>query len=219
VPQAENLEIACYMKTATEVGGDYYVFHAGENRRLTAVIGDATGHGLKAGNMVILAKGLFNTLAHKESLIEIMNSFNRSIKQMNLYMLTMCMSLLRIDGNKIEYVSAGMPPMQIYRKQTGEVEELLVKGMPLGAFNDFPYKKLTAELCHGDVILVMSDGLIEMFNESKETFGMERAAEAFRESAEKPAGEIIEYICSKSRSWAGEAQLEDDVTIMVIRCK
>ncbi|HEX2866578.1 MAG TPA: SpoIIE family protein phosphatase [Ignavibacteriales bacterium] len=219
VPQPGNLEIACYMKTAAEVGGDYYDFHLSEDGTLTAVIGDATGHGLKAGNMVILAKGLFNTLAREGDLIEIMHSLNRSIKQMNLYMLTMCMSLVRIKDYSLEYVSAGMPPMQIYRKETGEVEELLLKGMPLGAFSDFPYQKMTASLCKGDVILIMSDGLPEMFNGQKETFGMDRAVEAFKAVSDKPAQEIIDHICNASRHWANDTPLADDMTIMVIKVK
>ncbi|MGE5353393.1 MAG: SpoIIE family protein phosphatase [Acidobacteriota bacterium] len=219
VPQMGNMDIACYMKTAAEVGGDYYDFNVTEDNTLTAVIGDATGHGLKAGNMVILAKGLFNTLARERDLIEIMHSFNRSIKQMNLYMLTMCMSLIRIKDSSLEYVSAGMPPLQIYRKASGEVEEFLLKGMPLGAFSDFPYKKIPANVCEGDVILIMSDGLPEMFNDKKETYGMERVVEAFKEAAGRSAGEIIEHICQSARAWAGQAPLEDDMTIMVIKVK
>ncbi|MGE5500139.1 MAG: SpoIIE family protein phosphatase, partial [Syntrophothermus sp.] len=219
VPATEHLDIACYMKTATEVGGDYYDFHLSEDGVLTAFIGDATGHGLKAGNMVILAKGLFNTLAMEDDLIRIIHSFNRSIKQMNLHLLSMCMSLIRIEGDRLEYVSAGMPPMQIYRKEKGEVEELLLKGMPLGAFNDFPYKKISAHLCHNDVILLMSDGLTEMFNEKKETYGMEKVVDSLKESADKSAQEIIEHIWRQSRLWADETPLADDMTVMVIKIK
>ena len=51
------------MKPATEVGGDYYDFHLGEDGTLTVAIGDATGHGLKAGTMVAAVKGLFLSLA------------------------------------------------------------------------------------------------------------------------------------------------------------
>jgi serine phosphatase RsbU (regulator of sigma subunit) len=36
------------MKTATEVGGDYYDFQVEKNGGLTVVIGDATGHGINA---------------------------------------------------------------------------------------------------------------------------------------------------------------------------
>jgi serine phosphatase RsbU (regulator of sigma subunit) len=219
VPQLDYLDIACFMKTATEVGGDYYDFHVSDDNTITGVIGDATGHGLKAGNMVILAKGLFNTLAHEPDLLHIMNSFNHSIKQMNLHMLTMCMSLIRIKNNKIEYSSAGMPPLHIYRKNTGKVEQLLLKGMPLGAFYDFPYQKIATDLCKGDVILIMSDGLTEMFNSQKETYGMEQVVETFRKSAEKNAEEIIQHIFDESKSWAGETRLVDDLTIVVLKIK
>ncbi|MGE5681022.1 MAG: PP2C family protein-serine/threonine phosphatase, partial [Bacillota bacterium] len=219
VPQLDNLDIASYMKTASEVGGDYYDFHIAKDKTLTAVIGDATGHGLKAGNMVILAKGLFNTLANEPDLITIMNTLNRSIKQMNLHMLTMCISLIRINGNKIEYSSAGMPPMLIYRKNTCQVEQFLLKGMPLGAFYDFPYKKISLDISEGDVILIMSDGLTELFNDKKETYGMEKVIENLKASADRSSEEIINYICSESLSWSGKEQLADDFTLLALKIK
>ena len=65
VPTLQNLDIAVYMKTATEVGGDYYDFHISGNNILTAVLGDATGHGMNAGMMVSVSKGLFQNLARQ----------------------------------------------------------------------------------------------------------------------------------------------------------
>jgi serine phosphatase RsbU (regulator of sigma subunit) len=49
VPDVPDLEIAVYMKTASEVGGDYYDFKYDRNGTLIIAIGDATGHGMKAG--------------------------------------------------------------------------------------------------------------------------------------------------------------------------
>ena len=63
LPNIEGLEIAAYMKPATEVGGDYYDFHVGEDGTLTVAVGDATGHGLKAGSVVTATKSLFNAFA------------------------------------------------------------------------------------------------------------------------------------------------------------
>ncbi len=59
LPRVPHLDIAVHMQTATEVGGDYYDFHVDESGRLTVVIGDATGHGLNAGTLVSVIKGLF----------------------------------------------------------------------------------------------------------------------------------------------------------------
>src|ERR1017187_10081615 len=50
IPSLENINIACFMETAAEVGGDYYDFFLSDENILTTIIGDATGHGLKAGN-------------------------------------------------------------------------------------------------------------------------------------------------------------------------
>ncbi|MDX1700661.1 MAG: two-component regulator propeller domain-containing protein, partial [Melioribacteraceae bacterium] len=59
IPQLPNLDIAVYMKTATEVGGDYYDFHLHSDGTLTVVLGDATGHGMQSGMMVSIMKSLF----------------------------------------------------------------------------------------------------------------------------------------------------------------
>ena len=56
-------EIAVSMRTATEVGGDYYDFHLAEDGALTAAVGDATGHGARAGTMVTAVKSLFSAYA------------------------------------------------------------------------------------------------------------------------------------------------------------
>lgn len=64
IPELSEYEIAVYMDTATEVGGDYYDFNVKDDI-LTVAIGDATGHGLNAGTVVTATKALFNNFAEK----------------------------------------------------------------------------------------------------------------------------------------------------------
>ncbi|MBP1655070.1 MAG: hypothetical protein H6Q28_1626, partial [Bacteroidetes bacterium] len=64
VPHIEGFTISVRMRTATEVGGDYYDFRQDNDGSLTIAIGDATGHGTKAGIMVTLIKSLFNVSGH-----------------------------------------------------------------------------------------------------------------------------------------------------------
>ena len=59
LPNLPHLDIAVYMKTATEVGGDYYDFHVHPDGTLTVILGDATGHGMMSGMMVSIMKSLF----------------------------------------------------------------------------------------------------------------------------------------------------------------
>ena len=51
-----DLEISAGIKTATEVGGDYYDFFPQKDDSVYVVVGDATGHGMTAGMMVSITK-------------------------------------------------------------------------------------------------------------------------------------------------------------------
>ena len=80
LPNLPNLEIAAFMRTATEVGGDYYDFIVQENGVLNVAFGDATGHGLQAGTMVTLMKGFFTSDSSKLGLQEFMSHCSQGNK-------------------------------------------------------------------------------------------------------------------------------------------
>jgi serine phosphatase RsbU (regulator of sigma subunit) len=217
IPKREDLEIACFMKTATEVGGDYYDIFEDARGGLTAVVGDATGHGLKAGNMVIVTKGLLNVLGGGEDLAEIMRTANTAIKRMRLHMLTMCLAIARFEGRKLTYCSAGMPPLLVFRAQTGSVEQHVLKAMPLGAAADFPYKSLTTELSSGDAAVMISDGLMETFNPGREEFGMESVIRSVQSHGKGSAQQIVDALVADATAWSNGTPLADDMTVVVVK--
>jgi serine phosphatase RsbU (regulator of sigma subunit) len=219
IPEIPNLDIAVYMKTATEVGGDYYDFHISLDGLLTVVLGDATGHGMKAGTMVTSTKSLFNVLAPNPSIVNIFHEMTRCLKHMNLEKLSMCMTMLKINGNKIQMSSAGMPPVFLYKRDSQTIEEHVMKGMPLGSFDQFPYSVVERNLDSGDTILLMSDGLAELFNEEREMFGYKRARNLFEESSDQSPENIIETLKNAGSEWIKGNDPDDDVTFVVIKIK
>ncbi len=219
LPELPNLDIAVYMRTATEVGGDYYDFHVGLDGSLTVVIGDATGHGMKAGTIVTASKSLFSTHAANPDILFTFKEMTRCLKKMDLHLMSMCMTIMKIHQNQLSLSSAGMPPALLHRSGNGKVEELLVKGMPLGTFDDFPYEMKDTTLNPGDTILLMSDGLPELFNADKEMFGYERISEIFAEHAGHSAEDIIRELTQAGSKWVNEEDPQDDVTFVVLRLK
>ena len=111
LPVLPNIEIAAFMRTATEVGGDYYDFRVQENGELYVAFGDATGHGLQAGTMVTLMKGFFTSDSSKLGMQEFMNHCSKMIKEIELGRILMSFSYLKIENNKMHITSAGMPPI------------------------------------------------------------------------------------------------------------
>lgn len=219
LPILQNLEIAVYMQTATEVGGDYYDFHVGNDGTLTAVVGDATGHGMKAGTMVTITKSLFDTLASEENILDSFSKISSIIKGMKFRHLSMCLTMLKIKEKRMIFSSAAMPPIMIFRKGIKKVEEINLKGMPLGTFKDFPYQQAELELNSNDVILLMSDGFPELLNSNNEMFGYERTQNLFKELATESAEKIISKLKEECSKWIKEKDLIDDVTFVVIKIK
>jgi serine phosphatase RsbU (regulator of sigma subunit) len=217
VPKIPHVDIAVEMETASEIGGDYYDFHVGDDGTLTVALGDATGHGAKAGTMVSVTKGLFHEFASLSSFQAIFERFTKAFKHMNLGQLYMALLLVRLKDHTITASSAGMPPILIYRSATGLVDRLVTKGMPLGVLSDFPYQTRETTLSSGDVVLLMSDGYLEMFNSNDETLDEPRAVESFREAAAHSPQDIIMYLLQKGREWAGGRPQVDDVTFVVMK--
>ncbi len=60
-PKRPDLDIATFIRSSTEVGGDYYdFFPARQMVRWFSVCGDATGHGVSSGMMVSITKAGLN---------------------------------------------------------------------------------------------------------------------------------------------------------------
>jgi len=219
LPQLPHLEIGAFMKTATEVGGDYYDFHLADNGTLTVAIGDATGHGMKAGTMVSVIKSLFIAEASQTDILTFFKKCNQTIKQMRLGTLYMAMMLIKIKDNKMTASSAGIPPIYIYRSETKSVEEILIKGMPLGGSASFPYKMRETNLSPGDTVLLMSDGFPELFNDKDEMLDYPRVKEIFKETADSSADEIIAHLNEAGEKWSNGRPQDDDISFVVLKVK
>jgi serine phosphatase RsbU (regulator of sigma subunit) len=217
VPQLPNVEVAAYMKPATEVGGDYYDFHVSSDGTLTVAVGDATGHGLKAGSIVTAAKGLFNAFAVEENIPQIFNKTSMALKKMNLRGLFMSMTILKVKDNRLTLSSAGMPSTLIYRAASQKVEEISIRAVPLGSISGSVYQQQKTNIETGDVIFTMTDGFPEMFNEQDEMLGYEKAEIFLQENADLSAQEIINRFVQIGERWAGTRPLADDVTFVVIK--
>jgi serine phosphatase RsbU (regulator of sigma subunit) len=174
--------------------------------------------------MVAVTKSLFREFAEHENIVETFNKYTKFIKAMNLGNLYMAMTIAKIKQGKITISSAGMPPVLIYRMQTKKVEEIVLKGMPLGGFLNYPYKQVEIELSINDIVLFISDGLPEMFNNADEIFSFERTKEEFETAGNNilpgstlPGKGIIEKLLSKAEAWANGRLQEDDITFVVFK--
>ncbi len=219
IPQLPYLDVAVSMKTAQEVGGDYYDFAVDSKDTLTVAIGDATGHGLKAGTIVTATKVLFNSLVFHQNPVKILQEMSLALKDMGFHNMYMAMIIAKMTRERMLISSAGMPFIYHYRSSNKEVLEIRLKGMPLGGFPEYPYQSLEIGLHTGDAFLLMSDGLIELRNHKGEFFGEERIKALFQEMSTETPDAIIQHLSRKAAEWRGDESVQDDMTLMVVKVK
>ncbi len=219
LPNLPHLDLAAYMKTASEVGGDYYDFHLGEDGTLTIAVGDATGHGLKAGTLVSSVKSLFVSLAYHPDIPHIFHRISAVLKEMKLRGLFMAMTMVKVKGNQMSVSIAGMPSVLIYRALSGEVEEVVIRALPLGGMTKYQYQQQEFTLAADDVVVLMSDGLPERFNLQNEMLEEEAAKQYLAKYAHYSAQELIEGLAKLGDDWGGMRPQDDDVTFVVMKLK
>ncbi|MDZ7763848.1 MAG: SpoIIE family protein phosphatase [Melioribacteraceae bacterium] len=219
LPQIPNLDIAVYMKTATEVGGDYYDFHVHLDGTLTVVLGDATGHGMMSGMMVSIMKSLFMADRSSKELKSFFNNSSQAIKDMQLNRLMMALTCIQFKGDTIKIANAGMPSLYMHKNKSAEIIELAVSDLPLGAMKEYDYEVREEIVETGDTLLMMSDGFPELTNSSNEMIGYTRTAKLFEEAAAKSPEDIVAYLNDFGNRWTDGKENEDDITFVVIKVK
>lgn len=218
LPEHSKLDIAVTMKTASEIGGDYYDFHMSEDNMLTFAIGDATGHGAQAGAMVTAIKTLFSNYAPYMEITDFLKKANHFIKQVKLPKLFMSLAVGKIYNNNIEISGVGLPPLILFRSGENIIEEIPLKGMPLGSFTNFPFVKRKIKIFPGDILMFITDGLPELFNSKNEMFGYDRLKKIINANKSRTVDEMLHEISTSAEIWSDNQQ-QDDITILLFKVK
>ncbi len=220
LPQHPGFEVAVDMKTATEVGGDYYDFQLDRpqaaDATLTIAIGDATGHGAKAGTMVTVVKSLFSAYPAGAAPSEFLTQATETVRRMELGRMAMALAIAQFQGTTLTVSEAGMPPVLVYRQRSGRVEEIAIEGMPLGGL-PFAYREQRTELEPGDTVLLMSDGFPELLSPEGELLGYPQARERFADAAAGSPADIAAGLTAAAEAWTAGSPPRDDVTFVVVK--
>ncbi|MCM0590025.1 MAG: SpoIIE family protein phosphatase [Gloeotrichia echinulata IR180] len=219
----EDLDIACYMEPADEVGGDYYdVLHT--DGITTIGIGDVTGHGLESGILMVMTQTAVRTLKEIQELdpVKFLDALNRTIyknvrrmnseKNLTLVILTYSQGRISISGQHEETIIV---------RNGGDIERVntIDLGFPIGLdeeITDF-INHTIIELDVGDGVILYTDGIPEAYNIDKKQYGLERLCEVISQNWQGSAPEIKQAIIDDVKNFIGQQKVFDDITLVVIK--
>jgi len=216
LPFIKNLDIAGYLRTSTEVGGDYYDFFENPDGSLYAICGDATGHGTPSGMLVSITKAGIIGLPQM-SPKDMLHELNRVVKKVDLGILRMSLNIALVKDNLITLSSAGMPPYFIYRAATNTTEEIQLSGVPLGSFNDVHFDQTSTSFNTGDILVIISDGLPEAPNLAGDLFDYKKVQNLISTYGNQTAQGVIDQLMMEADAWLSGNHNPDDITLVVIK--
>ncbi|MBF0572331.1 MAG: SpoIIE family protein phosphatase [Desulfamplus sp.] len=201
--------------------GDILLVEQNLSGRQVIMLGDFTGHGLRAALGAIPVADIFRTMLAKGfALEEIVSEVNQKLKIILPTGLFFCACFIEIDiiKNRLLVWNGGLPDLLLYREKQGIAARVQSSNPPLGIISPskFNNSMQILDIKPNDRIYIYSDGLIERENEKHELFGQERIEQCFAENIvpDRLFEELLESVNAFS---AGNPQ-NDDITIIEAFC-
>jgi phosphoserine phosphatase RsbU/P len=216
-PAIDGYDISVEYHPAREIGGDIYDFEQ-DSRTLQLVIGDVSGKSIPAALYGAVFSGQLRTLfPANPSPAEALRILNHNLfmryQSGNYIAVTYCRVDL-MDGSGV-LANSGMPfPFLIHGDRIIRLE---LPGIPLGLMEGTSYKELKFQLDPGDTLILYSDGTTDALDMEGTFYDMDRLTESIRKHSVEGTPVCLENIYAELRQFIGEAELNDDVTLVALR--
>jgi len=219
-PEVDGYELAGYSESCDETGGDYYDYFVDESGAFSFVVADVTGHGVGSALLMATVRAALRALIRTEERLDsLFFQLNNTIAaDLRDGRFVTCFMVRVGPEGEIRHVGAGHTPPVVYRADGGETEIVTTGAPPLGIFRgmDFPEGEPLV-LAPGDVMITLTDGLVEAARADGEMFGLDRLRTVLAEASGHSAPEIVEQVKEAVESWVGGEKLRDDATLVVLK--
>jgi serine phosphatase RsbU (regulator of sigma subunit) len=221
-PTTHGVTISAWNLPCDESGGDYYDLFQLDDHRIGFVVGDATSHGIGAALIATTTRAFLRALVGTSDdlgqLFERLNELAAADFASHTYM-TLFFGVYDTRDRLLTYAGAGHnPPLIIYRQTQDTFEHLQSTGIPLGIFAGVPYEqKITDSFEVGDLILLLTDGIVEAPSDTRELFGQERLLSLVRAHRHAQPVELVDIISQTVLDFRGASAQKDDITLLCLR--
>ena len=207
-----------------KISGDTFGI-AESKERYNLYIGDATGHGVRAGLIVSMLNKDFQEHSQKDNIQSIVFKTNNNLKenlQSRNFITGIFFEIYKELKSTINFVGMWHEPIFVYRKSENKVEKI-IPGWLAGGIRLFKnveeVKVQQIEMKDGDVVLSYSDGAVEAKNNEGKYYGIEKLGQTFLEAAQTYENiyEIYDFIIEDLKLFKAGTSFFDDTTLLILR--
>ncbi|MBC8117851.1 MAG: fused response regulator/phosphatase [Candidatus Saccharimonas sp.] len=217
-------------RVVTMAGGDYYDVFTLDDNHVVLLVGDASGHGMKAAMSIMVMHTLVRMIRTQRyqntaAFVAAINNqlCEHSIVQEEGGFITLAYGLLTLDTNELQWTSAGHPIPLVQDLDTGEIRALAADttaGLPLAIYPEVDYDTLHSKLPDNYRLLFYTDGLQEAFPEHKATktgeFGVAGIKRTLTEQREATATASLQALFDESEAYTEGSGRHDDTSAVLL---
>lgn len=219
LPALEKISLNAHYEPFRSVSGDFYDILPLKDGRQVLLLADASGHGMPAALITILAKKSFYKAAvNSSSLKEVLVKVNQELCEViqTDHYLTAFLCAFG-PGGRVTFANAGHTQPLFYQADPGRIKHLTTGGMFVGAVPEASetYEEKALTMKPGDRILLYTDCLIEAGN-GEEPYGEKRLLASFLRHISIKQDMLLKALVKDLKNFAGEGSLKDDLTLISI---
>ena len=203
------------------VGGDFYRVEQIDADRYTVMVADVMGHGVAAALYTMQLRSLWEDwreeLNYPSAFLGRINQRLHTLARAAGYFATaICVNYNAATG-EVRYVRAGHPSPLLARTN-GQLESLTNQQPALGMFPDLRYEESATYLAPGDVLLLLTDGALEVTNTADEELGRAGLEQLWRAEVRAGATASVNLANLEERllRFSNQIHLPDDLTLFKI---
>ena len=206
---------------AEAIGGDYYDYLSLRDGCLGIAIGDVSGHGIGPALLMAEVRAYLRAFAHMNpepgAVLRLVNGAILPDIEGDRF-ITMLLARLNPHSRCFSYASAGHSTGYIFNTD-GEVKQSLPStSIPLGIMLECDFLATAPiHLDAGDLVLLLTDGIVEARAPDGSIFGTQRTLDLVRVYRDLPAREIVNNLYFAVRAFAQDQPQYDDITATVIK--
>lgn len=218
---SNNKELYYYHQPARVVGGDFYHAIKKDEDKIVTILADVMGHGMVSNYVVAMIKGAFKVLAKQfETPSEIMNNLNKFLfdefDEMGVFT-TCIISVIDSKNNTMTLSNAGhYYPIGVKKDKSSNFIQC-VKGIPIGILEDAKYSEVEVDISDYRLISMYTDGILEINNENKEEFGVDRLKNFLTKNTDLNKLELITSLKSELWNFSKKSNFQDDILIVTLK--
>ena len=198
------------------MAGDFYDVFRVSPKRIAAVIGDVTGHGIEPSITAFQAKYLLRVFLRQyrdpAQALEELNAQMSALERVEEF-ISLCVVVFDTDAGTLRVCSAGHPAGWLWHDK--EVRPLRATGPLLMLDPKASYYSKEIDLEGGDLVLLYTDGLAEA-RSGDQFFGEERVANILRRDPGMAPDVLCKTLLEAAKDFATEP-VDDDTAILAIR--